>query len=548
MSELSFYDLTYDGPVVQAILDTAQKLRTDGYIFMGAGTPSTAPGTPTQRVWYLCGPGTYANFGSSVTVPEGSVMVASYASSAWTKTVVEVTSGTFATGESLSGMSIFDDASDLDGKTTVQKGSMIPNGNMVSAIEDVIGSTVYDTKTIASDFETHGYYKIDNNSLVFMSSDSWRCKIVDLTTLHDTNAVAAAQASVISGDVPDIPPIIYLSSNSPTWDNYVSKQYGTVATGSTHFKRLSGLSIPSGATYAIINNSNVQGSDSTITYKYGVSIATRIDALEDRFVLVDKNGNGNFTTIAAAIDGTSDGATIFVNSGTYEEDVHMWGKTRHIVGLCRETCILTNGTGNYSTPPLEMNIGSIENMTIIADNYDPTIPDPTQNQVLPSYGIHIEYGNATPYTLTIRNCKILSKWCAGLGIGLRYNQTIIIDNCDLISEAVRIYSTFAGHWVEMGGLYFHNDNSNNVNGTGILRVMNSRIQGKKAALVMEAVNKTTMVDAEFDCDTLISEDYGVGDGIIYRYDNMPTLDGYLCGNKITLGIASHGNNIDELNA
>lgn len=98
MSELSFYDLTYEGPVVQAILDTAQKLRTDGYVFLGAGTPSTVPGTPTERVWYLCGPGTYANFGTSVAVPDGSVMVASYANSTWTKTVIAINGGAAVSG------------------------------------------------------------------------------------------------------------------------------------------------------------------------------------------------------------------------------------------------------------------------------------------------------------------------------------------------------------------------------------------------------------------------------------------------------------------
>lgn len=108
MSELIFYDLTYDGPVVQAILDTAQKLRTDGYIFMGAGTPETVPGTPTERVWYLCGPGTYANFGSSVAVPEGSVMVVSYGGAIWTKTVIAINGGA-----AVSGWKVVDSAASL---------------------------------------------------------------------------------------------------------------------------------------------------------------------------------------------------------------------------------------------------------------------------------------------------------------------------------------------------------------------------------------------------------------------------------------------------
>ena len=141
---MSFYDLTYEGPVVQAILDTAQKLRTEGYIFMGAGTPSTVPGTPTERVWYLCGPGTYANFGASVTVPSGSVMVASYANSAWTKAVIEVSAGggggTFATGEAVGDVSLFAELSDLFGKTTAEKELMLPNGNAVVDMAQITGS------------------------------------------------------------------------------------------------------------------------------------------------------------------------------------------------------------------------------------------------------------------------------------------------------------------------------------------------------------------------------------------------------------------------
>lgn len=435
-----------------------------------------------------------------------------------------------------SGTSIRDDVNQLEDE--------------VENIQDIIGTAIYDTKLISNDFSTNGYYKIDNNSLIFAESANWLCKIVDVSTLYNTNAIGV-RSDWASQEVQNIPPIIYLSGAAPVWSNYIGCEYGTQQIqGDTYnkFRRITSINIPPNATHAIINCLILYTNDSTITYKYGTSIKDNIEHLENRFVFVDKNGNGNFTTISAAVGGTQDGDTIIVNSGTYEEDVHMWGKERHIVGVCRETCILTNGTGNYQTPPLEANIGSISNMTIIADNYAPTIADPTQNQVLPSYGIHVEYANPTPYKLTIRNCRIVSKWCAGMGIGLRYNQTLEIIDSDLISEAVRIYSSFAGHWVEMGGLYFHNDNSNNVSGTGILIVRNCRIQGKKAALIMEAVNKTTMVDAEFECNTFISEDYGVGEGIIYRYDNMVTQEGYLCGNKITLGIASHANNIEELNA
>lgn len=265
-------------------------------------------------------------------------------------------------------------------------------------------------------------------------------------------------------------------------------------------------------------------------------------------VVVAKSG-GDYKSISAAINATNDGDTILIYPGIYEEDVHMWGKERHLIGVCRDTCILTNGTGNYLTPPLEANKGSVENLTIIADNYDPTILDPTTNNTRASYGIHIEYANTTPYSLTIRRCKILSKWSAGIGLGLRYNQSVTIEDCELVSECVSLWSTYISARVEMGGLFFHNDADGSTAGTGKLVVSNTRMTGKKAALVMESVeNKVGLVDAEFIGCTLKSEDYGVTSSVIYRFPNTTTPSGYLCGTKITLAESSHGNNNAELNA
>lgn len=265
-------------------------------------------------------------------------------------------------------------------------------------------------------------------------------------------------------------------------------------------------------------------------------------------VVVAKSG-GDYATIADAVAGTNNGDTILIYPGIYEEAVEMFGKERHLVGVCKDTCILTNGTGNYDTPPLEANIGSVENLTIIADNYAPTTPDPSVNNNNAAYGIHIEYANSTPYTFAVRNCKILSKWSAGIGLGLRYNQTVVIDNCELISESVSMWSQYISARVEMGGLFFHNDAVSTTSGTGKLIVTNTILRGKKAALIMESVeNKVGTVEAEFLGCTLRSEDYGVTSSVIYRFPNSTTPSGYLCGTKITLAESSHGNNNTELNA
>lgn len=265
-------------------------------------------------------------------------------------------------------------------------------------------------------------------------------------------------------------------------------------------------------------------------------------------VVVAKSG-GDFTSISAAVSATSEGDTIIIFPGVYEESVHMWGKERHLVGICKETCILTNGTGNYLTPPLEANKGSVENLTIVADNYAPTIEDPAESKEKPAYGIHIEYADSAPYSFRISNCKIVSKWNSGVGIGVRYNQTIIIEDSELVSESVRVWSTWISQWVEMGGLFFHNDAEGSTAGTGKMVVSNTRLTAKKAALIMESVeNKVGLVDAEFIGCTLKSEDYGVTSSVIFRYPNATTPAGKLCGTKITLAESSHGNNNAELNA
>lgn len=139
--DMGYYDLTYDGPVVQAIADTANDLRLNGYIFKGTLAAGNVNVTSTEPSWWIGGPGTYSG-AVSVTVPVGSVGVFALKNSTWTVTVVEVTSGdvTFASGEDVDDVSIFDDPSDLTGKTDAQKALMLPNGKIVDAIEAQIAN------------------------------------------------------------------------------------------------------------------------------------------------------------------------------------------------------------------------------------------------------------------------------------------------------------------------------------------------------------------------------------------------------------------------
>lgn len=79
------------GPVLDGQLNAIiDALADGGYAFQGVATTNTVPGTPDHKVFYIGGAGTYANFGSSVTVPEGKIVVFMYDNSAWSSQVIKI--------------------------------------------------------------------------------------------------------------------------------------------------------------------------------------------------------------------------------------------------------------------------------------------------------------------------------------------------------------------------------------------------------------------------------------------------------------------------
>ena len=78
------------GATLQAtLLGTIEEL-TAGFQFMGVATPETTPDSNDKKEFYLGFAGTYANFGSSVTVPEGSVILFKKNNGAWSSQVVKI--------------------------------------------------------------------------------------------------------------------------------------------------------------------------------------------------------------------------------------------------------------------------------------------------------------------------------------------------------------------------------------------------------------------------------------------------------------------------
>jgi len=93
-----------EGETIQQYLLYLVNSLTVGYQFMGVATPSTSPGTPDQNVFYIGGAGTYANFGTSITVRQGQICVFAWNGS-WTNTPIEIANSGFVNVNDVNGRS-----------------------------------------------------------------------------------------------------------------------------------------------------------------------------------------------------------------------------------------------------------------------------------------------------------------------------------------------------------------------------------------------------------------------------------------------------------
>lgn len=80
------------GAGLQAVLLQIVNTVGDGYVFKGVATAGTAPGTPDANVFYIAPAGTYMNFGSTYTVPEGRIGIFMYNGS-WSKSRIKISGG-----------------------------------------------------------------------------------------------------------------------------------------------------------------------------------------------------------------------------------------------------------------------------------------------------------------------------------------------------------------------------------------------------------------------------------------------------------------------
>ena len=263
-----------------------------------------------------------------------------------------------------------------------------------------------------------------------------------------------------------------------------------------------------------------------------VKVCTEIsknDAKPLSLRLVGKNME--YETIQSAVDAANDGDTIWVHPGIYREQVDAIGKEVHIVGVDKTSCILVDSSGNYFTPPLWMNIGSVENMTVIEDA---SVPDPNtpEGYLNWAYCIHVDSSStATGKQMRISNCILKNANRACLGIGTFADYSVVVENCDIYS------GRHAEDVPDRGAVYFHNCMENAENQQVSFR--NNRIwcDGDKVVCVIGTAPEQGSFQMEFINNMLWSAGNGKRNTSIH----------YAPDRTMKLSPTSYGNNIDLLN-
>lgn len=142
---------------------------------------------------------------------------------------------------------------------------------------------------------------------------------------------------------------------------------------------------------------------------------------------VNPDGTADHSTIQAAVAAASDGDIIIVHAGTYTESVKATNKKVYIIGVDRETCILSYSGLDYANPPLEMAKGGVANLTINCTNTG----TPGVNN---AYCVHIDSNQSAGETLKFTNVVFNNPVHQAVGIGLRHNFTLTFQDCVFVAD------------------------------------------------------------------------------------------------------------------
>lgn len=234
--------------------------------------------------------------------------------------------------------------------------------------------------------------------------------------------------------------------------------------------------------------------------------------------------------------------TIYIKPGVYIGTVEAFEKRVILKGEDRNTCIIRSTNGGYNYPAINCSCGYFENLTFDSQytNGSADIP-PTAETA--AYAVHCEREYGVGKTLEIYHCTLKSDFFSALGIGVRKDFTLIINDSELINNQTAsrgpAYADISGG-KGLGALFLHD--SVGEQGNSYVKIYNTTFKSTlgNAMCLYNARGGNNKVYCEFVNNTLYDKQSGLSNNLFKR--------GGTFGDVFVINGISHGNTNPELNA
>ena len=272
-----------------------------------------------------------------------------------------------------------------------------------------------------------------------------------------------------------------------------------------------------------------------------------VDLENRRNIYVSKYKNADYQTIAEAINDCKSASAnyyynIIIDNGIYLESLDLTGVNNiNLIGVNKNTCVIQNQNANYYKCPLNTNgAGYFANLTFISSSeYDDGV-EPR------SYAMHYE-GDGDGLC-EFYNCIFKSDNNSAVGIGMRKNETLILNQCEIIKTDVIPTG--------MGAFYCHSAQFNGHSNQHIV-VKNCEITSQTGAFLtiddsntLDGIGEFGNVGGEMDVtfinNNFYSGTYGRSDSGVVLRGAAPINDNCFIG-SVVLNKKSYGNNVSMLN-
>lgn len=269
--------------------------------------------------------------------------------------------------------------------------------------------------------------------------------------------------------------------------------------------------------------------------------------LTNPFITVASDGTGQYTSILDAFNACPENGTIFVKPGEYKTDtLRGFRKAVNIIGSGPERTILYNTNGLYANPVLETGVGTFRDITF-ESRYVSGESEELTTSDNGAYAVHIEGQNDNGYAVGKKcefiNCKFISDFAPGLGVGASKDWTLILDNCELISRQPYTRGLFTD-LDGLGGFYMHDQAGSAAKGNCWLRVKNCIIRAtvmNNAMCLYDTSGTNNNMVCRFIDNILYSTTSGLNAPVLWRGSDA-------WAGSIKKDPISYGNNNAQLNA